>query len=230
MGGTPVPPIFLSPKTLFESRSSSYFCAEVMFVKELRNALLIVFTGALVACSPPIKEQKVAAVTRATQAENYRLVPNDLVRIDVFQEPDMQTEQRIAQDGSISIALGGRVKISGLTLEDASKAIAEKLKGPYLINPQVTISVVEYAPRRFSVLGQVNKPGSFEIPGEEILTLPTAIAMAEGNTRIGNLRQVQVTRMRGEAVYDIKVNLMTPQGRQFVVEKGDIIMVPESLF
>jgi polysaccharide export outer membrane protein len=201
-----------------------------MVVKEFRNALLMIFAGTLAACSTPIKEQKVAAVTDVTRAENYRLVPNDLVRIDVFQEPDMQTEQRVAQDGTVSIALGGRVKISGLTLEDASKAIAEKLKGPYLVNPQVTISVVEYAPRRFSVLGQVNKPGAFEIPGEEILTLPTAIAMAEGNTRIGNLRQIQVTRTRGDAVYDIKVNLMTPQGRQFIVEKGDIIMVPESLF
>ncbi|HEY8899167.1 MAG TPA: polysaccharide biosynthesis/export family protein [Chthoniobacterales bacterium] len=169
-------------------------------------------------------------VAATTSSENYKLVSNDLVRIDVFQEPDMQTEQRIAQDGTVNISLAGRVPVGGLTMEQAGDLIAEKLKGGILINPQVTVSVIEYAPRRFSVLGQVNRPGAFEIPGEEIVTLPTAIAMAGGNTQIANLREVLVTRNRDGKVYDIKVNLQSPQGRQFVVGKGDMIMVPESLF
>jgi polysaccharide export outer membrane protein len=181
-------------------------------------------------CSSPIQEREVTGVAATTSSENYKLVSNDLVRIDVFQEPDMQTEQRIAQDGTVNISLAGRVPVGGLTMEQAGDLIAEKLKGGILINPQVTVSVIEYAPRRFSVLGQVNRPGAFEIPGEEIVTLPTAIAMAGGNTQIANLREVLVTRNRDGKVYDIKVNLQSPQGRQFVVGKGDMIMVPESLF
>ncbi|MDD5200146.1 MAG: polysaccharide export protein [Terrimicrobiaceae bacterium] len=196
----------------------------------LRIAVAALTACAIGGCSAPVVEKKITGLSVASRTSNYRIGPNDLVRMDVFQEPDMQTEQRVAQDGTINIALVGRVGIAGLTVEDASKAIADKLRGGFLVNPQLTISVIEYAPRRFSVLGQVNKPGSFDIPGEEIVTLPTAIAMAEGNTRIGNLRQVLVTRNRGGEIYDIKVNLMTPQGRQFVIEKGDMIMVPESLF
>ncbi len=142
----------------------------------------------------------------------------------------MQTEQRIAQDGTVNIALAGSIHIGGLTIENAAKLISDKLKGGYLVNPQVTVSVIEYSPRRFSVLGQVNRPGAYEIPGEEVLTLPTAIAMAGGNTQIANLRSVLVTRNKDGKVYDIKINLQSPQGRQFIVGKGDMIMVPESLF
>lgn len=181
-------------------------------------------------CSQPVVERQVAGVSGYTTSKNYQLVPNDLVRVEVFQEPDMLTEQRISQDGTVNVALVGRVRIAGLTLEAASAAVASRLKAGYLVNPQVTVNVVEYAPRRFSVLGEVNRPGAFEIPGEEVVTLPTAVAMAGGNSRIANLRRVLVTRNRDGKIYDIKVDLLTPEGRQFIVEKGDMILVPESLF
>lgn len=193
-------------------------------------ALVAVAVSGLAGCSTPIQETEVAGVTAVTSSENYKLVPNDLVRVDVFQEQDMQTEQRIAQDGTINVALVGSVRISGLTMEGAAKAISDKLKNGYLVNPQVSLSVIEYSPRRFSVLGQVNRPGAYEIPGEEVVTLPTAVAMAGGNTQIANLRQILVTRNRDGKIYDIKVNLQSPQGRQFIIGKGDMIMVPESLF
>jgi len=193
-------------------------------------SILVVLT--LGGCASPIVERKVPidiAADERTPA-NYRLHPRDVVHISVFQEPDMETEQRIAQDGTVNIALAGRVKIGGLTVEEAAEAIAGKLRGAYLVNPQVSVHIVEYAPHRFSVLGQVNQPGAFEIPSEEVVTLPTAVAMAGGNTRIANLRRILVTRKKAEGVYDITVNLSTPQGRQFVVQEGDMIFVPESLF
>ncbi len=196
----------------------------------LRVAGVVAALCGVVSCTSPIQEHQVSGVSAVTSSENYKLVPNDLVRVDVFQESDMQTEQRIAQDGTVNIALVGSIHIGGLSIENAAKLISEKLKGGYLVNPQVTVSVIEYSPRRFSVLGQVGKPGAYEIPGEEVLTLPTAIAMAGGNTQIANLRSVLVTRNKDGKVYDIKVNLQSPQGRQFVVGKGDMIMVPESLF
>lgn len=142
----------------------------------------------------------------------------------------MQTQQRVAQDGTINISLAGPVQIAGLTLDQASEKIAEKLRDRYLVNPQVTLNVIDYAPRRFSVLGQVNTPGSYLIPGEEVLNLPTAIAMAGGNTRIGNLRSVMVTRERDGEIYNIKVNVLTPAGKAFLIKKDDLIVVPESLF
>ncbi len=197
----------------------------------LRMAVAAVAIWGIAGCSAPVTEKKIAGLTAtSSHASNYTIGPNDLVRMDVFQEPDMQTEQRVAQDGTINISLAGRVNIGGLSLEGASKRIAEKLREGYLVNPQVTVNIVEYAPRRFSVLGQVNSPGSFVIPGEEVVTLPTAIAMAGGNTRIGNLRHVLITRERDGQIYNITVNVQTPAGRQFIITKDDLIMVPESLF
>jgi polysaccharide export outer membrane protein len=185
---------------------------------------------AFVGCSEPIKERLIKlSGTAATTSGNYRINPGDIIRMDVFQEPDMQNEQKVAADGSLDLPLIGRVVLGNLTLDQASAAITAKLRGGYLVNPQVTLNVVEYFPRRFSVLGQVNLPGAFTIPGEEVMTLPTAIAMAGGNTRIGNLHSVLVTRRTNEGIKETTVNVFTTAGRQFVIEKGDIVMIPENL-
>ena len=191
---------------------------------------LVIFSG----CTAPIREKRLRVTPGTTVKkvghQNYQITPQDIVHVDVFQEPDMETEQRVAQDGTINIPLVGRVVIGGLTVEQASDAVEAKLRGGVLVDPQVTLNVTEYSPKRYSVLGQVNGPGAFEIPGEDVVTLPTAIAMAGGNTRIANLHRVQLTRVRNGEVYDITINLLTPEGRQFVVQKGDVIIVPESLF
>ncbi len=57
-----------------------------------------------------------------------------------------------------------------------------------------------------------------------------AVARAGGNTRIGNLRNIQVTRKRDDKVIEITVNLLSTEGRQFIVKEGDLITVQESLF
>ncbi len=188
----------------------------------------------LTGCSAPVVEKKIPLNPGESGSvrENYRLIPNDAVQIAVFQEPDLSSEipYRVAQDGTVNFPLVGRVKVAGLSVEGASSAIANKLKQGYLVAPQVTVTVFEYAPQRFSILGQVNQPGTFEIPSEEVLRLPAAVAMAGGNTRIGNLRKILVTRTKPDGLYEITVNLLSPEGRQFAIEKSDVITVPESLF
>ncbi len=199
----------------------------------LRSISILLVAAALVTgCSAPIVEKKIPLTTPESgkKTENYRLQPSDIVKIDVFQEEDMSSEQRVSQDGTVNFPLIGRVQIAGLSVEGASGAIAERLKKGYLMDPQVTVTILEYAPQRFSILGQVNQPGSYEIPNEEILRLPAAVAMAGGNTRIGNLRRILITRTRSDGLYEITVNLLRPAGRQFIVEKSDVITVPESLF
>ncbi len=153
-----------------------------------------------------------------------------MVEISVFQEEDMLSVQRVGQDGTVNFPLVGRVKIGGQSVEQAAGSIAAKLRQGFLINPQVTVSISEYAPRRFTIYGQVNGAGSYEIPSEEIVTLATAVAIAGGNTRIGNLRKVTVTRTTDEGIVEYRVNLLTPAGRQFIIENRDLITVPESLF
>lgn len=165
-----------------------------------------------------------------TGSTMYRLRVGDVVLLEVFQEPYMTTRQRIIGDGTISVGLIGRVVVAGLTINEAAKKIADQLNQKQLVNPQVTISIESYSPRRFTVWGQVRNPGAFVIPGEEDLTLPQAIAMAGGNTDIGDARNVVVTRRAGDGNEKIKFNAMSPEAADFFIREGDTIFVKETLF
>jgi polysaccharide export outer membrane protein len=142
----------------------------------------------------------------------------------------MTTRQKIIGDGTISVGLIGRVPVAGLNINEASKKIAALLNEKQLVNPQVTISVEAYDPRRFTVWGQVRTPGAYVIPGEEELTLPQAIAMAGGNTDIGDVRNVVVTRRDGSGTQKIKLNALSPSSADFLIREGDTILVKETLF
>jgi len=160
----------------------------------------------------------------------YRLRVGDVVLLEVFQEPYMTTRQKILGDGTISVGLIGRVVVAGQTINEAAKKIASQLDQKQLVNPQVNISVESYAPRRFTVWGQVRNPGAFVIPGEEELTLPQAIAMAGGNTDTGDIRNVVITRRDGDGTQKIKLNALNPSASDFLVREGDTIFVKETLF
>lgn len=177
--------------------------------------------------------EKKIPVTASTEIDpdNYKLSPNDVVTISVFQEQDMTSSQQVARDGSISFPLIGRIVIGGLTMGEAEKRISEALAKNYLVNPQVSIVVTQYAPQTYTVLGQVNGPNAYPIPVEEpVFTLPMAIARAGGNTRIGNLRNVRVTRREGKTLSQFTVNMLSADGQQFVIKRGDLITVQETLF
>lgn len=182
------------------------------------------------ACAPVATKKLSVELPEAPRLDNYRLSPGDDVAIAVFQEPDMNSQQRVAQDGTVNMALAGSVQVAGKTVREAAAAIEDALKGGYLVNPQVTLNIVTFSPKRITVIGQVANPGNFEIPVEEVWTLPQAIAMAGGNTRIGNLRRILISRVEDGSMYEFKVNMLHPKGRQFLVKPGDIVTVPESLF
>lgn len=163
-------------------------------------------------------------------AKVYRLRVNDIIQVDVFQEPGLTTRQRIQGDGTISMGLIGRVDVLGETVEGAATKIAGLLNAKYLVNPQVSISVLAYAPRRFTVWGQVNRPGSYIIPPEQNVSLPEAIAMAGGHTSIGNLKKVYISRDDQGVVKRTRMNSLSRDAQNFEVEEGDVIFVAETLF
>ncbi len=160
----------------------------------------------------------------------YLLRAGDVVLLEVFQEPYMTTRQKILADGTISVGLIGRVPIAGDSVTGAAQKIATELNRKHLVNPQVNLSVEGYAPRRFVVWGRVRSPGTYTIPGEEELTLPEAIAMAGGNSDIGDLRSVTVTRRTPGGQDRVKLNALSPAADQFYIREGDIIRVSETIF
>jgi protein involved in polysaccharide export with SLBB domain len=168
------------------------------------------------------------------ESHSYVLAPNDVVQIKVYQEDDLETKARIGQDGTISFPLIGVVQIGGKTVGQAEDLIRDRLGKDYLVNPQVNLIVSEYSKRRFTVLGQVQKPGSFEIPSEESVTLLEAIAMAGGYTRLADRAHVKVSRMTEGKTSTINVDTKREADDQetmsFHILPEDTVTVPERLF
>src|SRR5436305_11958756 len=116
----------------------------------------------------------------------YILSANDQVAVEVFGEEDLRTNGRLNGEGNLSLPLLGSVHLGGLTLAQAASRITELYGRDYLVNPKVNITLVGYAKRRFTILGQINRPGNYEMPegSPDGIDLLEAIAMAGGYTRI----------------------------------------------
>lgn len=165
----------------------------------------------------------------------YVLAPNDVILVEVFQEDDLRAERRVSEDGTVSLPLLERVGVGGKTVEEATALVREKLARDYLVNPQVTVTVTKPRTKKFTVLGEVQKPGPYEISAMNRLTLVEAIATAGGRSGKGNLSRVAVSRqVEGRTVVfnDLDVNAMSRhQGSaQFEVLDGDTITVKEKIF
>ncbi len=174
-----------------------------------------------------------AAVAPPEETRTYRLSPNDVVKIKVFQEDDLTTEFRLAKDGTGTFPLLGGINLGGKTVDEAAATIRDLLGKDYLVNPQVTLTVVEYSKRRFMVLGQVQKPGSYDIPSEESVTLLQAIAMAGGFTRLAVQSKVTITRTSGgkkTVSVDVKSAANDPGTKPFEILPDDTIIVSERVF
>jgi protein involved in polysaccharide export with SLBB domain len=197
--------------------------------RQLSALGLIAACITLVSCSG-VSTTAISTTPASTQPTLYHLRSGDVVQVDVFQEPIMTTRQRVLGDGTIFVGLIGRVNVMGDSVEEAATKIGSILNQKQLVNPQVTITILAYAPRRFTVWGQVKAAGTYVIPPEETMCMPEALATAGGNTVIGNPKKVVVNRRVGNTVQQIRVNAYSPQGQLFQIQEGDVIFVPETIF
>jgi polysaccharide export outer membrane protein len=116
---------------------------------------------------------------------DYPLGPGDILRIQVFQNPDLTTETRVSESGSITFPLIGGVEVGGLSVASAEKKLASALKkGGFIKQPEVTIVLLQMRGNQVSVLGQVNRPGRF--PLETLSRVSDMLAAAGGTTALGD--------------------------------------------
>lgn len=192
--------------------------------------LLIVFLAPLLLAANAIaKDQKDVA-----RPVDYVLQPLDLIRIIVFQEPDLERQVRISQEYTVNLPLIGQVNLSGRSVRQAEELIGQLYDKDYLRNPQITITVLEYTPRTVQVLGAVNQPGSIAFTPEQQMGLVEAIARAGGHARIADLRRVRLTRVRPDGTRDtVTINvddIMKGSGSDvWLLQKDDVIFVPERI-
>ena len=136
----------------------------------------------------------------------YRVGPQDLLEITVFQVPDLSRTVRVNSSGEISLPLIGTVRAGGLTIQQLEAELAKRLSEKYLQNPQVTAFVKEFTSQRVTLEGSVAKPGIYPLTGRT--TLLQAIALGGGLDKLADPHGIVIFRQIGGkkmgAVFDLK--------------------------
>jgi len=155
------------------------------------------------------------------ELSSYKLGPGDLISIRVLGEDDLRRERvRLSDAGTISFPVLGEVTVKGMTVGALEQRITQGLKGRYLLNPQVNVSIDEY--RNFFLNGMVERPGSY--PYSPGLTIFKAITVAGGFKERAARGRINVIRDDDSTHTSRRVDLNT------AVMPGDIITVEESFF
>ena len=170
-----------------------------------------------------------AASPAGTANAEYRLGSGDVLRITVYQNPDLTLETRVSEAGVLSFPLLGTVRLGGLSVTNAEKLIGDGLKnGNFVKNPQVTIVVLQVKGNQASVLGQVNRPGRYPIEVAD-MRLTDLLANAGGVAATGAEVLVLSGTRQGQP-YRLEIDLpgiFAPNGRNqdVLIQNGDVVWV-----
>jgi protein involved in polysaccharide export with SLBB domain len=156
-----------------------------------------------------------------SQLSAYKLGSGDLISIRVLGEEDLKREKiRLSDAGTISFPVLGEIKVKGMTVGALEEYITAQLKGRYLVNPHVTVSIDEY--RNYFVNGQIEKPGGY--PYSPGLTVRKAISVAGGFKERAARDKITIIRDDDSTQTPRKVD------QNAMVYPGDILTVEESFF
>jgi len=170
------------------------------------------------------------AASSGAEVSGYRIGPSDKLALTVFQVEDLSFEQIFVDaSGKLQLPLLGSVQAAGLTPAELSTELERRLGERYLQNPRVSVSVSEAASQKITVDGAVTKPGVYEMRGRT--TLLQAVAMAQGGTRVADLRQVAIFRSTGGrpmvAVFDLAA-IRRGEAADPIVLGDDVVVVDTS--
>jgi polysaccharide export outer membrane protein len=160
---------------------------------------------------------------------DYALGPGDVVKITVFQNPDLMTETRVTEAGTVTFPLVGQIQATGRGTAQLELAIAQRLRdGGFVNRPQVNVVVLQFKAMQVSVLGQVNKPGRYPLEQSKN-RLTEVVALAGGVTPLAADVVTLVTTDNGK---EKKISVDLPEllrsgdlARDAVIKNGDIIFV-----
>jgi len=168
------------------------------------------------------------------EAKPHVLREGDKLDLKVYREPDLDVTQTIDKQGMINLQLVGPVKMEGLTVAEARQKIHDLYAKDYLVNPSISLELVDMVKERITILGEVMKPGPIEIPADTSLNLLEAISMAGGYTRMGSPSKITVMRMvNGQpTVYKLNADAMIKDRnvKPFELQPKDVVKVGEKLF
>lgn len=166
----------------------------------------------------------------ATPGSNaYKIGPQDVLDISVFQVPDLKRSVQVADTGTINLPLIGDIVAAGRTAQGLEHELAAKLAANYLQSPQVTVYVREYNSQRVTLEGAVQKPGVYPMRGQS--SLLQMIATAQGLAPSSDQRNVVIFRQangqRLAAKFDIG-SIRAGRAEDPALQPGDVVVVNDS--
>lgn len=167
-----------------------------------------------------VYQQQPQMMQQNAQIEQYRLGSGDEVRVTVFGEESINGAYKVDGAGMISLPLIGNVPAGNLTIPDLQARIAQQLSQGFLVNPRVSVQVMNYRP--FFILGEVNRPNQYAyVEGMKVIN---AVAMAGGYTYRANEDNMYI--VRGNDTTRVR----QPAMPNTFVMPGDTIEIRERLF
>jgi polysaccharide export outer membrane protein len=166
------------------------------------------------------------AASAATGDASYKIGAQDVLRIDVWKEPDVSRQVPVRPDGKISLPLLNDVQAAGLTAMELANSIGEGLK-KYITDPRVTVTVTEINSRRVYVNGEVTRPGAFPLLPN--MTALQALTSAGGFTQFARIKGIYILRnengKQSKRPYNYK-DIINGRADDVVLQPGDTIVVP----
>lgn len=150
----------------------------------------------------------------------YQLGSGDRINISVFGQDDLSMEIRLPDVGTINYPFLGELKLVGMTAAEVESLIYEGLLGDYLVNPSVSVSIVEYRP--FFIDGEVKRPGGY--PYQPGLSVNKAAALAGGYTERANRDKITIVRESDGQQFEFSVSVTD------MIQPGDIVTVNQRFF
>lgn len=196
-----------------------------------RAAMLSLLFATLLGCAAPARPPNVAesdVSLRLPPAERFTFGPGDTLKIWVWRHDDLTVDVIIAPDGYIAYPLVGRIQAAGLTYEELSKALQDKIDD-YYVDAQVSVNITSVTNQKVFVLGEVNSPGVLQITSE--LSLLEALVRTGGINQDARTKNVLVVRggLENPKLFTVDVDALTGRGdmsQMVYLQKGDIVVVP----
>jgi len=169
----------------------------------------------------------------APPGEMTSLGPGDLFQLEIVGEPDLPKEYQVAADGTVTLPYIHTVKVEGLEPQQLAAEVRQKLMDQKILtDPSVVVTVKEYRSKVVTLLGQVQRPGSFALaPG---MTLIHAVSLAGGFTSIAQTTAVNVARTTADKTTKTVVvnveDIYEGRSQDIPLQPGDRIYVPERVF
>jgi len=202
-----------------------------VLVVRMSKTFAVVFALAcvLLGCASRVDNARVAL---PPPIESSTIGPDDVFRMQIVGEKDLPEEYQVSSDGSVDLPYIHRIQAAGLEPQDLARVIREKLVADKILkDPSVIVTIKEYRSKKITVLGQVQKPGSF--PFASGMTLLQAVSLSGGFTSIAKTDRVNLTRKTksGSKTVILSVDAITDgHSPDIPLQAGDGIYVGERVF